>query len=80
MDFTIPPDVEDLRLRTRAFIDEQVIPLEADAANYDQYENIRLDLLEGVRAKARAARPVGAAVAQGIRRHGASDRRLGGDV
>jgi acyl-CoA dehydrogenase len=55
MDFTIPPELEDLRLRTREFIDRHVIPLEADPNNYDQYENIRLDVLEGARAKARAA-------------------------
>lgn len=34
MDFTISPELDDLRKRTRAFIDEHVIPLEADAANY----------------------------------------------
>lgn len=55
MDFTIPPELEDLRLRTREFIDKHVIPLEGDPNNYDPYENIRLDVLEGVRAKARAA-------------------------
>jgi acyl-CoA dehydrogenase len=55
MDFTISPELEDLRKRTRAFIDEHVIPLESDPANYDPYENIRLDLLETVRAKAKKA-------------------------
>lgn len=53
MDFKISPELEDLRLRTRAFVDEHVIPLESDTANYDEYENIRLDVLEGVRVKAR---------------------------
>ena len=33
-----------------------------------------------VREKAQRGRPVGAAVAEGIWRHGAADRRLGGDV
>ena len=55
MDFTISPELDDLRQRTRAFIDEHVIPLESDAANYDAYENIRLDLLETVREKAKKA-------------------------
>ncbi|MGE3144507.1 MAG: acyl-CoA dehydrogenase family protein [Pseudorhodoplanes sp.] len=55
MDFTISPELDDLRQRTRAFIDEHVIPLESDTANYDAYENIRLDLLETVRAKAKQA-------------------------
>ena len=55
MDFTISAELDDLRRRTRAFIDGHVIPLEADPKNYDVYENIRLDLLERLRAKARAA-------------------------
>ena len=30
MDFTLSPEIEDLRLRVRAFIEEHVLPLEAD--------------------------------------------------
>ena len=45
MDFTLPPEIEDIRLRTRAFVEEHVLPLEADPGNYDEHENIRLDLL-----------------------------------
>jgi acyl-CoA dehydrogenase len=55
MDFTISPELEDLRTRTRAFIDTHVIPLESDPTSYDEHENIRLDLLEGVRANAKQA-------------------------
>jgi acyl-CoA dehydrogenase len=55
MDFTLPPEIEDLRVRTRAFIDAEVIPLESDPGNYDAYENIRLDVLAPVREKAKAA-------------------------
>jgi len=55
MDFTLPPEIEDIRVRTRAFIAEHVLPLEADPANYDPYENIRLDALGPVQAKAKAA-------------------------
>jgi acyl-CoA dehydrogenase len=55
MDFNLSPETEDIRLRTRAFVAEHVLPLEADRANYDDHENIRLDLLDGVRAKAKAA-------------------------
>jgi acyl-CoA dehydrogenase len=54
MDFSIPPRVEDLRSRIAAFVDEHIIPLEADKASYDAHENIRLDLLEQLRIKARA--------------------------
>ena len=44
MDFTLPPEIEDVRLRTRRFVEEQVLPLESDRANYDEYENIRIEV------------------------------------
>jgi acyl-CoA dehydrogenase len=55
MDFTLPPEIEDVRVRTHAFIAEHVLPLEADPASFDPHENIRLDVLGPVRAKAKAA-------------------------
>ena len=55
MDFTLPPELEDVRARTRRFVEEHVLPLEADQANYDEHENIRLDRLGAVQAKARNA-------------------------
>src|SRR5262249_9944525 len=55
MDFTLSPEIEDVRLRTRRFVEDEVLPLEADATNYDEHENIRLDLLRKMQAKARAA-------------------------
>jgi acyl-CoA dehydrogenase len=54
MDFTLPPNVEDVRLRTRRFVEEHVLPLESEAANYDEHENIRLDVLRRVQGRARA--------------------------
>src|SRR5215471_1817067 len=54
MDFALSPEIEDIRRRTRAFVEEHVLPLEADRANYDDYENIRLDLLARVREQAKA--------------------------
>ena len=42
MDFTLAPEIEKVRLRTRQFVEEHVLPLESDAANYDEHENIRL--------------------------------------
>jgi acyl-CoA dehydrogenase len=53
MDFTISPELEKLRRRVRDFIAEEVIPLEADKENYNEFENIRLSLLKPMRAKAR---------------------------
>ena len=55
MDFTLPPDIDDLRLKVRDFIEREVMPLEADRSNYDPYENIRLDLLDEMRGRAKAA-------------------------
>ena len=80
MDFTLAPEIEDLRLRVRAFVEEHVLPLEADPENFSEHENIPEARLAKVREKAKESRPVGAAVAKGIRRDGAADRRLGGDL
>src|SRR5712691_432143 len=55
MDFTLPPEIEDVRLRTRRFVEDHVIALEADRGNYDEHENVRLDVLAAVQAKAKAA-------------------------
>ena len=55
MDFTLSPEIEDLRLRTRAFIEEHVLPLEADRENFSDHENIPHDRLAPVREKARKA-------------------------
>jgi acyl-CoA dehydrogenase len=55
MDFTLPSHVEDFRLRYRAFVAEHLLPLESDPASFDEHENIRLDLLEKMRGKAKAA-------------------------
>ena len=55
MDFTLPTHVEEFRLRYRAFVAEHLLPLESDPASFDEHENIRLDLLEKMRGKAKAA-------------------------
>ncbi len=54
MDFRIPAEVEDYRRRIDVFVDRHILPLEADPASYDAYGNIALDVLEPLRAKARA--------------------------
>ena len=55
MDFTLPPEVEETRLAIRAFVAEKLIPLESDRANYDDHENIDMDVLKEMQADARAA-------------------------
>ena len=54
MDFHLSPEIDDLRRRIAAFVADHVLPLEADPASFDEHENIRLDLLADLRAKARA--------------------------
>lgn len=55
MDFSLPPVLDDVRRRTRAFVDEHVLPIEADRANWDSHDNIADAPLQALRAKARAA-------------------------
>ena len=52
MDFTLAPDLIDLRDRTRAFIAEQVIPLERDArqTSHGPSEELRRELVQRARA------------------------------
>ena len=54
LDFNLSAEVEKLRLNTRDFIDREILPLEADRVNFDDHENIRLDVLGAVRAKAKS--------------------------
>ena len=43
MDFSLSPEIDALRKRIRNFVNKEIIPLEADRANYDAHENIRED-------------------------------------
>jgi acyl-CoA dehydrogenase len=55
MDFTLSPEIDALRKRTREFIAAEVLPLESDPANFADHENIPLDRLAPLRAKAKKA-------------------------
>lgn len=55
MDFNLTPEVDETRQAIRAFVAENVLPLEADPANYDEHENIHLDVLARLREKAQNA-------------------------
>jgi acyl-CoA dehydrogenase len=55
MDFTLSPEIEDLRLRVRGFVEQHVLPLEADPANFAEHENIPLERLKPLQSKAKAA-------------------------
>ena len=53
MDFTLPQDIDDIARRTAQFVDEEILPLEADSDNYDAHENISLELLAQMRDRQR---------------------------
>jgi acyl-CoA dehydrogenase len=55
MDFALSPDLVDLRQRTRAFVESAVMPVEADRSAWDEHENVRLDRLADLQARAMAA-------------------------
>jgi acyl-CoA dehydrogenase len=55
MDFTLPPEVDAYRRKVRAFVEDHIIPLEADRANYDAHDNITVAALADMRAKVKAA-------------------------
>ena len=55
IDFSLAPETEAIRIRTKAFVAEHILPLEAGRTNYDEHENIRGDLMEHLRGKARVA-------------------------
>jgi acyl-CoA dehydrogenase len=55
MEFTLAPEIEDLRLRVSAFVEEHVLPLEADPQNFSDHENIPLARLAPVQDRAKKA-------------------------
>ncbi|MDF1821114.1 MAG: acyl-CoA dehydrogenase family protein [Alcanivoracaceae bacterium] len=54
MDFTLDPRIEELRLKVAAFVEQHVMPLEKDPANYDDHENLKESVVAGMQEKARA--------------------------
>ncbi|MCA3279500.1 MAG: acyl-CoA dehydrogenase family protein, partial [Roseomonas sp.] len=54
MEFSLPPEIDDMRRRIRRFVDEKLIPLEADRANFDEHENIAPHVLVAMRKAAKA--------------------------
>ncbi|WP_420566844.1 acyl-CoA dehydrogenase family protein [Thalassovita sp.] len=54
MDFTLSPAVEDYRARIAAFVEAEILPVEADRANFDEHGNISEAALEPLRAKAKS--------------------------
>src|SRR4051794_40448294 len=54
MDFALPPQIEDTRARIGRFVDERLIPLEADPNAYDAHENLAPGPLAALRDVARS--------------------------
>ncbi len=54
MDFTLSAKADDFRQRIKAFVDQEVIPLEQIPASYDEHENINIPLLLQLQDKARS--------------------------
>ncbi len=54
MDFTLSPRIEDFRRRIARFVADEILPVEADRASYDDHDNIRPAPLAALREKARA--------------------------
>jgi acyl-CoA dehydrogenase len=55
MDFSLSPDIEALRARVSAFVEQHVLPLEAEPENFSDHENIPLARLAAVQEKAKKA-------------------------
>jgi acyl-CoA dehydrogenase len=55
MDFSLSPEIEELRLRVSAFVEQHVLPLEAEPENFSDHENIPLARLAAVQEKAKKA-------------------------
>lgn len=55
MDYQVPDHVKKLCAKAAQFLDDHVLPLEADRSNFNEYENIKLSVRDKVRAKAKDA-------------------------
>jgi acyl-CoA dehydrogenase len=55
MDFTLPPELEAIRARTRDFVEAEIIPLESRADTYDAHENIALERMRPLQEKTQSA-------------------------
>jgi len=54
MDFTISREIDEFRARIARFVEEEILPVEADRSAWNEHENIAHEALEDLRAKARA--------------------------
>ena len=55
MNFDLHPEIEEYRSKVREFVNEHIIPLENDRANYDHHENIAPDVLLKIQKQVKQA-------------------------
>ena len=55
MNFDLQPEIEEYRSKVRAFVNEHIIPLENDRANYDHHENIAPNVLLKIQKQVKQA-------------------------
>jgi len=53
MDFSLSPRIEDYRRRVAQFVEDRILPVEADRANWDAHGNISPEPLQRLRREAR---------------------------
>ena len=53
MDFALTPELKRLRERYRAFVRDEVLPYDTTPESFDEHENVREELLESLRNKAK---------------------------
>ena len=55
MDFKLPDNIDKLRIKTRNFVDNYIIPLESLSSSYDNHENINSSLLIEIQTEVKKA-------------------------
>ena len=55
MEYKLSNDIEHLRIKTREFVNDIIIPLESEKSSYDDHENINQTLLDNVRKQVKAS-------------------------
>jgi len=55
MEYNLSNEIEQLRINTRDFVNDIIIPLESDKSSYDDHENINLALLENIRKQVKVS-------------------------
>jgi len=55
MEYKLSDEIEQLRIKTRDFVNDIIIPLESDKSSYDDHENINQTLLYNIRKQVKAS-------------------------